>query len=81
MATKPKGPLDAIAGVKRVNDFGRYKELRMAEGADPQAILRELAALTDIEHFEIARPSLHDIFVRIAGPEAARADGLTEEEA
>ncbi len=37
----------------------------------PQAILRELLRRTRVEHFEIARPSLHDIFLRIAGPEAA----------
>jgi ABC-type uncharacterized transport system ATPase subunit len=23
-----------------------------------------------VRHFELARPSLHDIFIRIAGPEA-----------
>jgi len=56
-----------IPGVVRVNDYGPYKELRMAADADPQEILHRLAALGSIEHFEIARPSLHDIFVRIAG--------------
>ena len=56
-----------IPGVVRVNDYGPYKELRMAADADPQEILHRLAALGSIEHFEIARPSLRDIFVRIAG--------------
>jgi ABC-2 type transport system ATP-binding protein len=41
----------------------------LREGADPQALLSALAARARIEHFEIARPSLHDIFVRIAQPE------------
>ncbi|HKQ47010.1 MAG TPA: ATP-binding cassette domain-containing protein [Phycisphaerae bacterium] len=59
-----------LAGVDRVNDFGRFQELRMTSGADPQAILRQLSGAGRIEHFEIAQPSLHDIFVRIAGPEA-----------
>ena len=40
---------------------------------DVELILRALAARTGVEHFEIARPSLHEIFVRIAGPEAQEA--------
>jgi ABC-2 type transport system ATP-binding protein len=60
---------DRLPGVERVNDFGRFQELRMARGANPQTILRELSGRASIEHFEIARPSLRDIFVRIADPE------------
>jgi ABC-type uncharacterized transport system ATPase subunit len=37
----------------------------------------ELARRTRIEHFEVARPSLHDIFVRIAGPQdVGQKEGL-----
>jgi ABC-2 type transport system ATP-binding protein len=68
------GRLTAIDGVQRVNDFGPYKELRMAAGANPQAILKQLTDVGAIEHFELARPSLHDIFVRIAGPEAVEQE-------
>jgi ABC-2 type transport system ATP-binding protein len=59
-----------LPGVDKVNDFGRFQELRIRRGADPQGILQRLVAQTRVEHFEVARPSLHDIFVRIAGPEA-----------
>jgi len=62
------GGLRDLAGVMRVNDYGPYKELRMTPGADPRQILRQLVELGSVEHFEIARPSLHDIFVRIARP-------------
>lgn len=62
-----------LPGVTHVNDYGRYVELRIAESADPQAILAALVAKTRVHHFELARPSLHDIFVRIAGPAAADA--------
>jgi ABC-2 type transport system ATP-binding protein len=62
---------DRLPGVERVNDFGRFAELRMGRGADPQAVLRALMAAGRVEHFEIATPRLHDIFVRIAGPQAA----------
>lgn len=68
------GRLTAVEGVQRVNDFGQYKELRMAPGANPQAILKQLTEIGTIEHFELARPSLHDIFVRIAGPEAVEEE-------
>ena len=33
--------------------------------------LQQLAAKTPVNHFEITRPSLHDIFVRIARPSEA----------
>jgi ABC-2 type transport system ATP-binding protein len=62
---------DRLPGVERVNDFGRFQELRTTPGADPQAVLRALSGQAAIEHFEIARPRLHDIFVRIAGPAPA----------
>jgi ABC-2 type transport system ATP-binding protein len=64
-----------LPGVARVNDYGRYTELRMEPHVDPQIILQELVRRTRIEHFQIARPSLHDIFIRIAG-----ADAQTPEE-
>ncbi len=61
---------DQLPGVERVNDYGRFQELRMTRGADSQAILREIVGKAKVEHFEVARPSLRDIFVRIAKPQA-----------
>jgi ABC-2 type transport system ATP-binding protein len=66
-----RGNVQGIGGVQRVNDYGPYKELRVTPDGDPQRILRELIGMGNVEHFELSRPSLHDIFVRIAGPEAA----------
>ncbi|MHC4407251.1 MAG: ABC transporter ATP-binding protein [Planctomycetota bacterium] len=71
------GGFDRLPGVIRVNDYGRYTELRMEHGADPQAILRELVRRTTVERFELARPSLRDVFVRIAG---ADAESLEEDD-
>ncbi len=59
-----------LPGVQRVNDFGRFQELRIDKTADPQAILQLLSSRARVKLFEIAQPSLHDIFVRIAGPAA-----------
>ncbi len=53
----------ALPGVLKVSDFGRYVEVRMKEGADPQAILRAASERLRISRFEVVEPSLHDIFV------------------
>ncbi|UCC72813.1 MAG: ATP-binding cassette domain-containing protein [Gemmatimonadota bacterium] len=66
--------LQQLEGVERVTDFGRMQELRVARDRDPQEILRAIIARTRVESFEIAKPSLHDIFVRIAGPDARGVD-------
>ena len=62
-------PLDDLPGVVKVTDFGRLQELRLAQGADSQHVLGELMARGKVVHFELARPSLQDIFVRIAAPD------------
>ncbi len=64
-----KGPLDGVPGVLKATDFGRWQELRLASGADPQELLARLMQRGRVRHFELARPTLHDIFVRIAGPQ------------
>jgi ABC-2 type transport system ATP-binding protein len=59
-----------IPGVRRTHDFGQLQELRIDDGADTQEILAQLMRRGRVRHFELARPSLHDIFVRIANPQA-----------
>jgi ABC-2 type transport system ATP-binding protein len=60
--------LSELPGVQAVTDFGKSQELRLAAGADPQRVLAALVDRARILHFEVTRPSLHDIFVRIARP-------------
>jgi ABC-2 type transport system ATP-binding protein len=62
-------PLADLPGVVKVTDFGRWQELRLKPGADSQQVLATLMTRGQVQHFELARPSLHDIFVRIAAPE------------
>ncbi len=61
----------ALAGmpdVDSVNDFGQMQEVRLK--GDPQVFLVRLTARAAVYQFEVTRPSLEDIFVRIARPDA-----------
>jgi len=62
--------LQDLPGVEKVRDLGQIQELRMAHGCDPQQVLQTLISRTRVSSFSITKPSLHDIFVRIASPEA-----------
>ena len=46
------------------------QELRLRRDCDPQQVLASLLGRTRIWSYEVAKPSLHDIFLRIAGPPA-----------
>ncbi len=59
--------LRGIPGIDELNDHGNYQEVRYK--GDPQELLERLIEITPIRQFEITRPSLHDIFVRIAAPD------------
>jgi ABC-2 type transport system ATP-binding protein len=63
--------LSGLPGIESTSDYGNVQEVRIA--IDPQEFLRLLASRTAIYQFEIIRPSLHDIFVRIARPETHEA--------
>lgn len=63
-----RATLAGVAGIDAINDYGNYQDLRLS--GDPQAFLQTLAQKTAIQHFEITKPALHDIFVRIAQPTA-----------
>lgn len=66
------GFLNRIEGVDHVRELGRHYEVRYR--GDSQELLKALMDKTRVRHFEVAKPSLHDIFVRIAGPQAEEAD-------
>jgi ABC-2 type transport system ATP-binding protein len=66
--------LEGIPGIEKINDFGQIQELRMNAGADSQKILSTIMSRTKVSKFEIASPSLNDIFIRIARPEKTEAN-------
>ncbi len=59
-----------LQGVDKVTDFGGLQELRVSPGADPQKIIAEIMTRSNVTSFELAKPTLYDIFLRIAGPDA-----------
>ena len=61
--------LEGMPGIGKINDFGQTQEIKMATGADTQEILSSILARTRVMKFEVASPSLNDIFIRIARPE------------
>jgi ABC-2 type transport system ATP-binding protein len=63
-----------LPGVEKVRDLGQVQELRMLRGCDPHEVLRLLVERTRVHSFSVTRPSLHDIFVRIAGPAAEEVE-------
>src|SRR5688572_4065633 len=64
--SKGTAALSGMPGVETVNDFGQMQEVRVS--GDPQAFLARLTERAAVFHFEVTRPSLQDIFVRIAKP-------------
>ena len=62
--------LSDLPGVASVADFGRYVEIKLADGADAQGLLRAASERLRLSRFEIVEPSLHAIFV-----ERVTADG------
>lgn len=65
--------MEGLPGVEEVRDLGQVQELRISRECDTQEVLRALVARTRIDSFAVTKPSLHDIFVRIAAAPAAEA--------
>jgi len=69
-----KSTLHELDGVEKVIDFGQVQDLRMSENCDPQKVLATIMSRTRIRSFDIVKPSLHDIFIRIAGLKEGEID-------
>ena len=66
------GDVTMLPGVTSATDFGDLKELRLTPGTDPQSVLSAAASRGRVELFEVTRPSLRDLFVRIVGEDSPR---------
>ena len=57
--------------VAAVRQQGQYLQLLPSGSLTAAEVLRQLTAVADLEHFEIVRPSLHEIFLRLVGDDTA----------
>jgi len=57
--------------VQSFNDFGNYVELKPAEAADAQQVLRLAMQSARIQRFELVEPSLEQIFIDAVNPAKA----------
>lgn len=66
LLVRAEGVLPELPGVLSVERVNGALRLNLAEGAQPQAILRELVSRNvEIEQFEVAVPTLDEIFIRV----------------
>jgi ABC-2 type transport system ATP-binding protein len=70
----PLADLPRLEGMTEFEKHQEHHEFRLKDQSQVQAVLQRLAAAVSLEHFEVIRPSLHDIFVRIAKPAAGEMD-------
>jgi len=58
--------LERLPAVENVARAGRALRLALREGADPAAVIREIAAAARVRRVEVVRASLEEIFLRLA---------------
>jgi ABC-2 type transport system ATP-binding protein len=68
-------PPSVLPGVSSATRDGEFHVLTLVNGAPPHSVLRSLASTHAVDHFEVMRPTLHDIFVKIASPQAEAGVG------
>jgi ABC-2 type transport system ATP-binding protein len=71
-----QGDFTHIPGVLETRQHNGAWQMALEIGADPQAVFRTLAAREDvkIERFELAQPSLDDIFINVVQNGAAKLE-------
>jgi ABC-2 type transport system ATP-binding protein len=56
-----------LPGVEKVDDYGKYMEVKLRDAGDPQEILRQAAGRLRVNRFEVQEPSLNAIFIEKVG--------------
>ena len=53
--------------VEKIDDYGKFMEIRLKERTDPKALLPKLVGKVGINKFEIREPTLNAIFIDKVG--------------
>jgi ABC-2 type transport system ATP-binding protein len=64
-----QGPFDQLSCLQQVEQVNGSWRLTLTDETTPQHLLREIAGRADllVEHFSVALPGLHEIFIRVVG--------------
>jgi ABC-2 type transport system ATP-binding protein len=66
---QPETELPRLQGIHSIERIGRFFEFKMSDATRAPEVLLQLAGQVPVDHFEIVKPSLHDIFIQIAHPD------------
>ena len=58
--------------VEKIDDYGKFMEIKLREKSDPQALLQNLVGKIAINKYEIQEPSLNAIFIEKVGGKGVR---------
>jgi len=62
-----EGHFKPLDGVKMIEDYGKYAEISLESGTDPQKVLKSMIDTVTIRKFELKAPSLNEIFIEVVG--------------
>jgi ABC-2 type transport system ATP-binding protein len=58
-------------GIEKIDDYGKFMEIKMKEKADPQGLLETLVGKIQVNKFEVREPTLNAIFIDKVGEKDA----------
>ena len=70
--------LPNLHGISEIEVRKPFAEFRLDDASKTQEVLHQLADQTQLTHFEVVKPTLHEIFVRIARPDESVSAKPTE---
>jgi ABC-2 type transport system ATP-binding protein len=59
--------IQSLPGVEKIDDYGKFMEIKMKEESDPQELLDKSVGKIRINKFEVREPSLNAIFIDKVG--------------
>ena len=56
-----------LSEIEKIDDYGKFMEIKLREGQDPQSLLSKLVGKIAISKFEVREPTLNAIFIDKVG--------------